>query len=281
MKFLRVAYDRWNTFLTNYIKPAWKRLGILWLLILFSSFSLGKTANVYSYHIDPPFYLEGQSVDLTRVFVAKLNKWQDKHTFKLVVIDRPTLNQKLIDDEPYLILWANPIWFKSKDKKVSATTNIFWDADIWISHRDKPIKYSEATDLLGKHIGGRNGYFYKGVTPLVRSGKISATLQDNDDENYTQLMQGEIDAFVMSRSSYLYWKATNKDTSKLVVSLSPHDAYKRHLLVSKSNQDLTPLLNDFIVSLKNNSKWTRHMKEWGVGTLVDPIELDLDELMDY
>ena len=273
--------ERRKSFLVSDSTLIGKALGALCLLSLFANLSLAKQVSVYSYHIDPPFYLEGQSVDLTRAFVAKLNKWQDQHTFQLMVIDRPSLNQKLIDDEPYLILWANPLWFKSKDPQVSATTNIFWDADIWVSHKDNPIKYSEPTDLIGKRIGGRNGYFYKGVTPLIRSGKTSATLKNNDDLNYTQLIEGNIDAFVMSRSSYLYWKATNKDTSKLVVSLSPHDAYKRHLLVSKDNQDLIPLLNDFIVSLKSNTKWNRNMKVWGVGTLVDPIELDLDELMDY
>ena len=250
-------------------------------LSLYSSASIAQTINVYSYHLDPPFHLEASSTDLTVEFISRLNQVESEHKFKLIVINRPELNRKLIDQEPYLILWANPIWFKSKDKNVMATNNIFWDADIWVSHQSNPVSYNVPSDLIGRHIGGRYGYFYQGVTQLIKSKKIKATFQRSDMENAKVLLEKKIDAFVMSRSSYLYWKAINQDTSKYSVSISPHDAYQRHVLVSQHNQFLLPMLNKFISELKLDESWNNKMKLLGVDALVEPMELELNELLEY
>jgi ABC-type amino acid transport substrate-binding protein len=258
-----------------------KTISFFVIVNLYSAPSLAQTFNVYSYHIDPPFQLESDRVDLTADFITRLNQWQNKHVFKLQLISRPDLNQKLIDNEPYLILWANPLWFKSKDKHVMATEHIFWDADVWVSHRSRPVKYTQPSDLIGKHIGARRGYYYHGVTQLINNHKIQATRQVNDKLNADMLMKKKIDAFVMSRSSYLYWEARKKNTSDFYVSISPHDAYQRRILVSQSNQHLIPLLNSFISETKNNADWKQRMGEFGVNSLVEPMELELNELLEY
>lgn len=255
---------------------------LICLCLCLASFSAqSKTIPIYSYHIDPPFQLKHQATDLSRSLVESLNQWQTDKVFELEVLSRTDINTIISSGQPYLLLWANPLWFKSKDPDVQASKNIFWDADIWVSHREHPVDYALPRDLIGKHIGARKGYYYKGITPLIKDGKIKASLVSNDSENYQQLINHHVEIFVMSRSSYLYWKASEVDVSGLNTSLSPHDAYKRHILVSKQYEALLPMLNRFIEQLKANKDWTRRLKKWGVQSLVEPIELDLDELMDY
>lgn len=256
---------------------------VILFLVIFSikTWAQSQTINIYTYHLDPPYKLDHQASDLSRIFVDKLNQWQKKVIFNLVEIRRPELNQLIVNDHPYLILWANPIWFKSKDQNVMATKNIFWDADIWISSNFHPINYSEPDDLLGKTIGGREGYFYKGVTPLIKQNKITAQLSLNDYDNYKKLLRRDIDVFVMSRSSYLYWGATGLHTKDLNVALSPHDAFERKLLLSDHYVEMKPLLDEFIELLKQDKHWLHTLKTWGIDKLINPIELELEELKIY
>ena len=257
-------------------------LRIMCLFLCLAPFGVqAKTIQLYSYHIDPPFQLKNQTTDLSRSLVEKLNQWQQDRVFELLVLSRTEINKIISSGKPYLLLWANPLWFRSKDPNVQASKNIFWDADIWVSNRTHPVDYALPKDLIGKHIGARKGYYYKGITPLIKEGKIKASLVSNDAKNYQQLVSKKVEAFVMSRSSYLYWKASEIDVTGFNTSLSPHDAYKRHILVSQHYETLLPMLNQFIEQLKNNADWNSRLKKWGVQSLVEPIELDLDELMDY
>ncbi|GAA3928714.1 transporter substrate-binding domain-containing protein [Litoribacillus peritrichatus] len=259
--FLILLLSLWNSLVFAEIKP--------------------ESYTIYSYHPDAPFYLPRQPLDLTRAWVDLFNAEHPETQLELMQVSRPVLNEIVASGQPYLILWANALWFKSRDPNVSATNNIFWDADILISLSNKPINYSEPEDLIGLTIGGRTGYFYKGINNFVKQKKITRIDRLTDQDNFYQLTSHKIDAFIMSRSSFLYWQYTDPSKKNLFSAISPHDAYTRSILVSKRNQPLIPKLNAFIDSLKNNKTWQSYLTTWGVNELINPFELELDELPQY
>lgn len=256
----------------------WARCVLVLCMCFATHLSQAKTYQIYSYHTDAPFYLPTEPHDLSRAWVQNFNKLNSDVQLELIQIPRPELNDLVKSGKPYLILWANPLWFKSKDKHVSATDVIFWDADIWLSNKSKPVKYESPEDLIGLTIGGRTGYFYKGVNALVDQKKIKHIDQSNDLKNADNLINKNIDAFVMSRSSYLYWETTDIDVQPFYSAISAHDAFTRHILLSKSNKHLLPLLNQTIRTLKDDAIWDLQLIMWGVNDLVNPFELDLDDL---
>ena len=245
----------------------------------------GSPINLYSYHTDAPFHLPDSTSDLTRAFVNLLNQHFSKSgqpiVFNLVTIERNDLNQIVESGQPYLILWANELWFSKRDSKIRASQPIFYDADVWISSAEKPIDYKQPQDLIAHTMGGRRGYFYKGLNSLVEEGKTVRIDNNSDQDNLRALQNGEIDIFVMSRSSLLYWVAKGFQTESVYVAQSPHDAFTRHILYSHHHSSLSSEINDFIAANRQNSRWEELLKFWGVDNLTTPIELELDELINY
>ncbi|GAB3035007.1 substrate-binding periplasmic protein [Bowmanella dokdonensis] len=235
---------------------------------------------VYSYHSDPPFTLPGEPTDLSRAWVERFNHWQEDIQLELVHIERADLNALVESGEPYLILWANPLWFSFRDPDVQASHRIFWDADIIVSLRSRPVRYTEPADLTGLHIGARQGHFYRDINKLAEQKLLNREDADRDYANYQKLLGGELDAYIMVRSSLLYWKEHGVDTSELFVAQTPHDTYSRHILLSQGRAELMPLLNAFIDHNADDPKWLAQLEYWGVTRLLDPFELELDELME-
>jgi len=256
------------------------------VLVLISSSALGEAPiPIYSYHTDPPFHLPHISSDLSRALVDNLNEYNRKHEidkhYKLVVIERPKLNSLVESGEPYIIIWANKLWFQRRDPDVRSSKVVFWDADVWISHPRKPVRFTLPKDLIGKRIGGRKGYFYKGVTPLIRSGEIEALESLSDNANLKLLEESKVDAFVMSRSSLLYWFANGFNAQQVFVAQSPHDAFTRHILFSRHYDAQAQSIDEFLNYMETDRRWQNKLKFWGVDSLTSPFELELDELIQY
>lgn len=131
---------------------------------------------------------------------------------------------------------------------------------------------------MGLTIGGRTGYYYKGVNDLVAKNKITRIDQPSDLKNAENLINNKIETFVMSRSSYLYRETTDFDIKPFYTAISAHDAHTRHILVSSDNQHLIPVLNKAIKILKEDGIWQLQLIMWGVKDLVNPFELELDDL---
>ncbi|MDF2177343.1 transporter substrate-binding domain-containing protein [Aliiglaciecola sp. CAU 1673] len=244
------------------------------------AFSAPKPQRVYSYHAVAPFYMPEESLDLSRAWVAAFNNWQQEVKLELVNIERPALNAIVESEQPFLILWANPLWFQFRDPDLQASDSVFWDADVWISRNDAPVRYREPENLIGKTIGARKGFYYKGVNELVNAGKVMRVDTDSDEHSLSLLQKGKVETFVMPRSSLLYWQAYNVMPDNLHVAQAPHDAYTRHVLLSADNAKLLPLFNRFIRMLREDADWQKKLEFWGVKDLLNPFELDLDELME-
>lgn len=240
---------------------------------------------IYSYHNDPPFYLPNQSTDLSRAFVGSLNTYlkanKINRQFSLQNIERPALNKIVASGQPYLILWANRLWFTRLDSEVKSSWSIFWDADIWVSSKESPFKYETPNDLLGKTIGVRKGFYYKGVTPLIRQAKVKAIEGKSYNDSLGRLERKEVDVFVMSRSSLMFWLANGFDVRSIFIAQSPHDTFTRNLLYSPHYHSFASTLEGFLSDLVKDELWQSRLRFWGVDRLTTPIELELEELIHY
>ncbi|WP_168171531.1 transporter substrate-binding domain-containing protein [Lacimicrobium sp. SS2-24] len=263
------------------------RHGVTLTLIVLFSLLLGSCAVdtrpvviLYTYHSDPPFYLPGENNDLSREWVRRFNQWQQRIKLELVHIERSALNRIVDNGAPYIILWANPLWFDFRDNALRASAPIFWDADIVVSHPNHPVEYHTPSDLTGLRLGTRDGFFYKGLNPLIDSEQLTRIDTEQDSDNYVRLHQGDIDAFIMTRASLLYWRTHQPQLNELSVAAMPHDAYSRHVLVSEGYRRWLPLFNAFISDCAASSQWQSQLHYWGVEELLNPFELELDELME-
>jgi polar amino acid transport system substrate-binding protein len=251
-------------------------IAFIFTLALYSG-AYGSPMSVYVYHDDAPYWVEGE-LDLSQQWVQEFNQKQSDIQLKIEHIERPALNAVVESGQPYIILWANKLWFKRRDSGVLSSEDIFWDADTLVSLVDNPIDFSRAEQLVGLKIGARSGHFYSDFNPLFKSGRIMRIDSKSSLSNYKMLTQGKIHAFLDSRSTIAYMQKKNIFTGNLYVSLNPQDAYSRHVLVSKHHAAILPLIDKVILEMKNDQAWQVKMEKWGVLKLVNPFELDLQEL---
>lgn len=235
---------------------------------------------IYTYHSDPPFFLPDQPTDLSRAWVDRFNQWQSKIQLRVEHIERGVLNQRIEEGNPYLILWANPLFFISWDPMLLSSDTIFWDADILVSRKQQPIDYHRPPDLIGYRLGGRRGFYYKGLNELSDEGKLTRIDADNDNQNYERLLRQEVDLFIMQRSAWYYWRSNGLDETLLYVASEPHDGYSRHVLASAEYAELLRLINEFIAVSRQDAMWRAQLMKWGVEGLMNPFELELEELLD-
>jgi hypothetical protein len=250
----------------------------LWVLgSMMCSTAFSQSVPVYVYHDDAPYWIDNQ-VDLSQQWVAQFNQKQASIKLELKHIERPTLNAMVESGQPYIILWANELWFKRRDPNVLSSELLFWDADTLVSLVDSPIDFNRAEQLQGLKIGARSGHYYSDFNPLFKSGRITRVDAKSSPQNYKLLSSGKINAFLDSRSTIAYLQKNNDISSNIYVSLNPQDAYSRHVLVSKQHKGLLPIINKVILEMKNDQAWQMKLESWGISKLVNPFELDLEEL---
>ncbi len=247
------------------------------LILLLSCKALGGTLPVYIYHDDAPYFIKNE-LDLSQQWVSEFNHRQSLVQFELQHIERPTLNAMVESGQPYIILWANELWFKHRDKDVLSSATIFWDADTLVSRAETPVDFNSAEQLSGLKIGARYGHFYTDFNPLFKAGRIRRMDAKSSLENYKMLQAGKIDAFLDSRSTISYMQRQSIFSQDLYVSLNPQDAYSRHVLISKHHKNILTSINKVILEMQNDQAWQSKMQNWGLLGLVNPFELELREL---
>ncbi|MFC3152949.1 substrate-binding periplasmic protein [Litoribrevibacter euphylliae] len=245
---------------------------------------------VYQYHNWEPFYFKDNKghQGFSVVFVEQLNDFFRKQRpdlkihFTLKPMDRPDLNALLKEGRQGLVLWANELWFKRLFDRpyFSATSPIYWDNDAIISLAKTPVEYVEPKSLVGLHLGGLKGHYYHGVDQLVSLGKIKRTDVDNDRINLQRLLDGKINAMVITQTVFNYAKPDYPD-SIFYQSFVPQDTYSRHILMTPGYSHLSELLNFYISSLPHNEEWTDVLTAYGLDDLIVPFTLDLNELNNF
>ncbi|MGR6870984.1 substrate-binding periplasmic protein [Pseudomonas sp. HK3] len=255
------------------------RLVTLVLGLMLASAAISATFPVYVYHDDAPYFIDSKE-DLSQQWTKAFNQKQSNIKLKLVHIERPALNAIVESGKPYLILWANDLWFKHRDPDVLSSAAIFWDADTLVSSTDKKIMFNQAQDLKDLNIGVRYGHYYVDLNPFFKAGTINRVDAKSSYQNYQRLKLGKIDAFLDSRSTILYMQNQKILTQAFYVSLTPQDAFSRHVLLSKDHAWMLPEFNRVIHQMQNDQSWQATMSQWGLFELVNQFELELKDLND-
>ena len=120
---------------------------------------------IYAYHSSPPFVINaetdtGLNYDLVRALTLQLG---NQYEIDYQLITRPELNERLAQDKPAIVLWANPAWFQAKNKPYHWSSPLFIDREIFVSPTDFRGKIEQITDLAGSTLGAIEGYKYPGL----------------------------------------------------------------------------------------------------------------------
>ncbi|WP_339671637.1 transporter substrate-binding domain-containing protein [Dasania marina] len=229
-----------------------------------------QTITLYAYHNAPPFVINAAAdKGLNYDFLKALQSHAPSNIhFQYQYIERPQLNQRLIAGLPTIALWANPVWFNdSEQKKYLWSRPLFSDKDVVVAKKQSSLQYYSPSDLSGLTIGVRKGYYYAGVSELMSSEEIIRKDAASDKGNIEQLMRGDVDAIIISKSSFFYYAKLLKVISATAIVGQPHSSYKRHLLISHHYQAQEQAINDALLKLSKDENWRFRLTIYGLQEL--------------
>ena len=229
----------------------------IFIIIMYLSSSLLAKQNikVYSYHNHPPFIKEDKT-GKSHEIIKFLNDQSDIYSFSLHLVPRKRFNaiirpwinnncnMKKQCDSKWIVLWVNEKWgFGNKAKETFFWTNIFEDSNLIVSRKDKYINYSKISDLINKTIAGVNGHIYVGIDKLVKQNKINRINGKNTLDNLHLLLLNRVDATIIPKSTYLYYKNIHGSFNQLKASTIPQQRYVRNIMTNNKNPKLVKFLN--------------------------------------
>lgn len=229
-----------------------------------------ETITIYAYHSAPPFEInraeeKGLNFDLMRTMQksapAALN-------FQYQYIARTELNHRLASGEPAIVLWANPAWFEQNtEPNYLWSTPLFWDKDVLVGLKGSHIQYRTIDDLNGLRLGGRAGYHYTNIDDIVEKKLLLRLDSSSDRENIQQLLNGNVDIIIISKSNLLYYAKSLQLLDDIVIIGKPHSNYTRHLLITKHYQKHYDTLNKILNELAQDEHWRSRLSIYGLQNL--------------
>lgn len=221
---------------------------------------------VYAYHSSPPFVINaetdtGLNYDLVRALTLQLG---NQYEIDYQLITRPELNERLAQDKPAIVLWANPAWFQAKNKPYHWSSPLFIDREIFVSPTDFRGKIEQITDLAGSTLGAIEGYKYPGVDELIAQHRITRFDAKTDKENLTRLVERTVDHIVITRSSFLYYGRQQQFLGKMKIVGQPYPSYKRQILLTHHYTALLPDLERALTTLHQQSDWKARLDLYGL-----------------
>lgn len=220
---------------------------------------------VYAYHLKPPYIIDiekekGLYYDFSRYLSKKAGKFQ----FHTLYIPRKRAEVYLKNNKlDGALIGVNPLWFRDKDRtKYLWTPTIFDDQDEVVSLAEKPIEYLGPNSLINKKLGGVLGYYYYGIDGLVNEGKIERTNTSSEKAVMKLILSGRVDVGIVSRSTYHYLTIKENWEERFHLSMKPHDAYTRHVLVPRENKEIYDYMLPFLEKLNSDHEWRRILKKY-------------------
>lgn len=249
----------------------------LWLLYLSGNVQ-AEIFPLYTYHSAEPFVLDAKP-GLSEQFVTHFNRLSDGAVqFKLVPLTRVALNQKVAAHDNLFILWGNPLWFSKLNSPLQASNILFWDSDIVVSLAGQPLQYSGPESLVGKSFTALEGHVYFKLDDVIQQGKVQRLSRPDNLSMLQTLRMGQVDAMITTHSTVLYWQRHKADLPALYISPQHYDEYSRHILFGGEYQQYLPAVNQTLEKMRHDTKWLSLLEYYGIFTLLDPFNLELDEL---
>ncbi|MCP5326843.1 MAG: transporter substrate-binding domain-containing protein [Oceanospirillaceae bacterium] len=254
------------------------RVWLAFSLLCLAAISHAQTLTLYTYHEAEPFINEGQ-VGLSQHFVEHFNALNKNGLqLRLQPIQRPALNRKIAANDGVLLLWANALWFKKLNDQVTVSDVLFWDSDMLVSLAEKPLEYTGPQSLSGKTFTAPAGHVYYELDDLITAGKIKRISMPDYFSMLAELLSGKADAMMLTHSTLLFWQKNRPDVPPLYSSKQHYDEYSRHILATPPMAGYLPEINRVIAAMRHDQAWQQLLEQYGIFTLLDPFNLDIQEL---
>ncbi|MGP4845880.1 hypothetical protein ACTXGQ_17230 [Marinobacter sp. 1Y8] len=240
------------------------------LLVIITTTASARTVPVLTYHNFPPFVVDaktrqGLSFDIVNILNAlKLPGIE----FKLAIHPRARLNRELRRQPEWLVLWANPAWFKDRDMITYAwSAPVFEDANVLVT-RDPDFDYSGPLSLQSMQMLGLREHSYQGIDEMIESGMISR--EDAPGWDSLLLMvayRPHVDFTILPMLAARYYRTRLQLQDEVFISPTPHSRFTRSIMGPSSSATLKPLIDTLAEKLAASPQWKALIKHYQLDEL--------------
>lgn len=215
--------------------------------------------DIYEYHKFPPMVVsQDKSIGLSFAFARYLsNVSNGRYQFNINLVSMGSLQSRLKQGEPTVVLFVNPIWFNDVEQE-----QYFWSEPVLtlkdeiVSVKDKPFSFSAAEDYVGKRIGGIKGYTYPILDSLVKDGKAQRIDAEGDLQNLKRLHKvGDLDAIIVNEGPLKFYSQLLGIQSELFISPKPSGVYQVRILVTKDQSDVFSFIQSLVENMDEDEAW--------------------------
>ncbi len=215
--------------------------------------------DIYEYHKFPPMVVsQEKSIGLSFAFARYLSNASDgKYQFKIHVVSMDSLQLRLKNQQPAVVLFVNPIWFDDPEE-----SKFFWSEEVLtlrdeiVSLNSKPFIFSQNEDYKGKRIGGIKGYTYPVLDALVSDNLAQRVDAQGDLENLKRLYEkGDLDAIIVNEGPLKFYSQLLGIQHKLFVSPKPSGVYQVKIMVTKNQPAVFEFIQSVLANMDQDSAW--------------------------
>jgi len=216
---------------------------------------------LYAYHLKPPYIIDREhEVGLYYDVARYLSSHVPGHSFRTVYLPRRRLENDLeLGRLNGLVIGVNPAWFKDEHRtRYLWSPPILHDTDIVVSRAGRPVRYEGPESLIDQHVGLSFGYYYFGIDPLVRAGRIQRDDAINEEASLDKLWRQRVDATVVTRRTYDFLLRQRPEwQGQFFVARKPHDDFDRMILIPREFAGLANDLATAVAAMAHDAEWQR------------------------
>jgi polar amino acid transport system substrate-binding protein len=215
---------------------------------------------VYTYHRKPPYLTEqGERAGLFPELTQLLGTLVPDLGLHLSYLPRLRIDAMLATQQLNgLVLGVSPLWFGPRERVRNLWTPVLMqDADLLISRREAPVRYTGPASLQGRRLALPRGYIVPGVNEAIASGRIKGESTETETLALAMLMLGRVDAAVVTRNTLEALLSQNPAwRTQVHVSTPPLGSHNLHIMVPRPLATLHPRLSQAVGTLVGMAEWS-------------------------
>lgn len=235
---------------------------------------------VYTYHDRAPYFSRVHQQKLQQIstleqiareqgmyqtLIGLINRQQQDYLLELKYIPRKRLNSLLESgDWQGAVIGANPQWFSDIGKRRYLWSRaIVHDRDVFVVRNNSTIKYQKPEDMMGRKLAMPRGFYYAGITELVRQGHITTVETSNALQDLRLLLSGRVEVAIMSPLTLAFFERHFFRPDSFRRLPLPQAEFARHLFFSPMSmaeyEQLQPVIDEVI----SGRDWHYYLLELG------------------
>ncbi|WP_410499986.1 hypothetical protein [Chitinibacter sp. S2-10] len=239
----------------------WIRLGLLLAFLSLPALAANAKEVIpfYTYYDEPPYALD-QPDNLTNKLASWLSaKSAGSYLFVPTYLPRKRLDMTVINQPQWLgvVAWANPKFFDDvNETRYRWSRTVTSDINLVVSHKAKPVNFSDAKSLYGLKVGAVFGRKLADFEAEIQAGNIIREDAGTALNNLLKLRVQRIDATLISTSALPYYRYRIPDLDQwLFIAPTPRAIVARSLFVDRSQEKLMQFLDRALLALPSDPQW--------------------------